>query len=542
MQNYDTALRTVAVVINRLSSLVEPLLSNTSYFKTGGQSIDVESITGILTRLLEAQENKDYILLADLYEIQLIPFLVNLQETIISKEEFAFDEAQYRANIKAIGKKDSKLGAYLNSMPNPLGLLKKGYAVEYTSCGLMTLAIENNGKIYYMHSNNRVLNEAFTLAHSWYSEEKAEYIIYGLGLGYHIEELQALDSNISVEVYESDSNVIQLACAFTDIGRIINRPNIKLLFDPDFIHLMRRIGDMDSKTEFVLHYPSVRNIRKLPIKERLENYFIQYSSVKNQLHLLNGNFNENIMNYDGVVDELKEGFTDRDLYIIAAGPSLDKNFMQLKKVGKQGILLATGTVFRKLMKAGITPDYVIVTDANPRVYAQISGLEDSGIPMLFLSTAYKDFARNYKGKKYIIYQKDYHKAEEYAKRTGAVLYKTGGSVSTTALDIGINFNCKRIIFLGLDLAYTDNYMHAAGTSGRELTDTEELRQVEDIHGNYIYAGKSLDIYRQWIESRIKDVQETEFINATEGGAKIKGMTVCNLADIITETYIIKESL
>jgi hypothetical protein len=101
------------------------------------------------------------------------------------------------------------------------------------------------------------------------------------------------------------------------------------------------------------------------------------------------------------------------------------------------------------------------------------------------------------------------------------------------LDIGISFACKRIIFLGLDLAFTDNYIHAAETSRRDLTSTEDLRQVPDIHGNKIFTSKSLDIYRQWIENRIRNEKGIEFIDATEGGARIEGMKLMKLSECLS---------
>lgn len=531
-QNYDAALRKAKIVINHLSTFVELILTNAIYFNQTKQLFDSDAVMNLLQSLLDAQENKDYILLADLYELQLSPFLINLQETIISKEDFVFDEMFYETNLKIIEKKDEELSSSLSTLPNPLEILDNGYLIEYTSCGLMTLAIENSGHKYYLHSNHKVLNEALTLVHSWYTENKSKYIVYGLGLGYHIWLLLEEDSNVTVEVYESDINIIQLACAFSDLTQILNNSNMKLYYDPDFHKLSERIRIMDKETEFVIHYPSLRNVANKEMKEKLENYFLQYSSVKNQTRLLNGNFKENIKNYDGFVDELKGDFSGKDLYIVAAGPSLDNNYMYLKERGSNSIILATGTVFRKLLNAKIRPDFFIVTDANARIYHQISGFETQDVPMLFLSTAYNGFAKNYQGKKYMICQQDYFKAEEFAREKGLHLYKTGGSVSTTALDIGISLGCGRIIFLGLDLAFTDNYVHASGTSRRNLTDTDDLKQVEDINGNLIYTSKSLDMYRRWIENRIKDVKDIEFLDATEGGAKVKGMKPVKLRDII----------
>lgn len=531
-QNFDYALRMVTTVINHLNTLVELLITNADYFNSDNIVVDTNNIMNMLSSLNSAQANNDYILLADLYELSLQPLLLKIQNIITQNEGFITDDAEYLENINALAKKDKTIKMNYKSVSELLNKLDNGYTVEYTSCGLMTLALETNGKRFYFHSNNDVLAEAYTLANYWYSDEKKNYIIYGLGFGYHIKELFSIDKSINIEVYESDINIIQLACAFSDIGNIFSKTNIKLVYDPDFIKLSERFSNITDRDEILIHYPSLKNIKEISVKNKLENYFLEYSSLKNQLHLLNGNFLSNIECYNNFVDVLYDKFFGKDLFVIAAGPSLDNNFHELKNLNKDSIILATGTVFKKLINAGIKPDYIIVTDANERVYTQISGMENEGIPMLLLSTAYKGFAINYRAEKYIILQHGYNKSEEYAVKHGVRLYRTGGSVSTTALDLGISLGCKRIIFLGLDLAYTNNFVHALGTSRRDLTSTEDLRMIEDINGNTIYTSRSLDIFRQWIEKRIKDVKGIEFIDATEGGAKIKGMRVAKFEDVI----------
>lgn len=523
IQNQDLANRLIVGTTSELGNLIEELLDDIEYINTNIYPIEPEYILSVLNGLVRAQESKDYVYLVDLYEIHVITLLTKLQEAILVKYGLPFDEEKYLDNINCISEHKLDFISELKPLKETAELLGKGYSIDPTSSGLPTLAIETEEERYYLHSNHRVENEAFLLAKSWYDFEKDMYIVYGLGLGYHIIQLANLDDNISIEVYESDINIINLACMFADLKDIIERSNISLIYDPSYIKLIDRVSDLKDNEEFLMHYPSLRNIKDSRVKEELDAYFIEQSSVRNQLHLLNGNFKHNIKNYDYSVDELKEEFKDKDLYIIAAGPSLDKNFKKLKDVGENGIILATGTVFRKLIKEGIVPDYVIVTDANKRVLAQIRGLEDNTVPMLLLSTAYKGFAMKYKGDKYIIMQKGYSKAENFARAEGLELYETGGSVSTTALDIGIRLACRRIIFFGLDLAYTDDYVHASDTSRRDLLDSSDLIEVSDVYGNLVKTTKALNIYRKWIEARIKDVRDIEIIDATEGGAKIKGM-------------------
>ncbi len=528
-QNYDKALRSTTYVIDTMNSYLESLIVHADYFNQEQIMIDPQGFMNMLSGILDAQQQRDYVLLADLYEIQLLPFFNGLQEYIIGHEEFDFSFEHYQSSLEQIKRHHSSLDVMAKKTSFP----ENGdIAAEFTSSGFVTLAADEQGKKYYLHSNRTPSSEAFHLASSWYKEGKETYIVYGLGLAYHIQELAELDEGIKIEVYEGKADIIHMACAYSDLRYILQNPAVTLIYDPDYSMLMKRIANLSREEEFVIHYPSLRLVTDRTARERLEDYFIQYSSIKNQKHILDNNFKSNIKLGDASIDVLKNEFTGKDLYIVAAGPSLDRNFQLLKELNGRGIILATGTVFRKLIKAGITPDYVIVTDANNRVYRQVRGLENSPTAMLYLSTANKQFAHNYKGRKYIICQAGYRPAEEYAEEKGYQLYQTGGSVSTTALDIGISFRCARIIFLGLDLAYTDNAAHALDTSRRELPGTDDLIKVVDIHGNDVYTTKVLNIYRKWIENRIRNVKGIQFIDATEGGARIQGMRIAKLSDLI----------
>lgn len=530
IQNYDKALRLTGNVLSLIESLINELLNQQEYFKTCVLDVtNLDNVLCILNPILEAQEKQDYVLLADLLEGQLVPFIEQVQMFIVGNERITIDTEKYNKQVNLMVQQNPKLEG---DIPTVDEVLEQGYQIEYTLSGAYTLSVNQGPLSFYMHSNNHTLKEAKDLAESWYTEEKITYIIYGLGLGYHVHKLAEIDDDIQIEVYESSADIFAMNCAFGNVDVFCKNPNINITYDPDCNKLFKRIGDIDDETEVVVHAPSLKLIREVSSREKLENYFLHYSSQKNQSKLLNGNFRNNIKNYDFVVDELQEVFQGKDLYIVAAGPSLDQNFMKLKSRGNNSIILATGTVFRKLVNAGIQPDYVIVTDANQRVIAQTVGLEDNEAKMILLATAYKGFANTYKNVKYIAFQKDFSLSEKYAREHGFNLYKTGGSVSTTALDIGISLGCNRIIFLGLDLAYPNNFVHASDTSRRELTNTTNLRQVRDINGNMVYTSKSLDYYRQWIEKRIANEQDIEIIDATEGGAIIKGMKIMKLEDII----------
>ena len=527
-QNYDKALRILTEVYSCLDTGMEQLQA------IAGEE-RISELGDILKDIFQAQNNKDYVLVADLLELRLRRYLIQLQEDIIYSEGFSLGEAMFEDNRAAIREMDAELCELLYGGISPFKLADKGYEIEFSSCGLMTLALTDSMGRYYAHSNSRIRKEAFTLANAWYEEEKTKYIVYGFGLGYHIQELLHLDSSIEIEVYEADLNILKLAAAYTSLGTLMKYAAVRIIYDPKYTKMLLRLKDLTNEEKFVIHYPSLRHVADQTMKEKLENYFIQYSSINNQRKAMNGNFRSNITCYDGFAVDLKVQYAHKDLYIVAAGPSLDKNFLLLKEVDRtKCIIIATGTVYRKLLAAGIEPDYFIVSDANERVYAQIAGLEKERTPMLFLSTAYKGFAQNYQGKKYIILQKDFEKAEDFAKEHNIMLNSSGGSVSTTALDLGISWGCRRIIFLGLDLAYTDNLRHASETSLRQLENNKDYKEIPDVYGNPVRTSSALDMYRIWIEKRIRKERGIEFIDATEGGARIEGMKCVTLKECIKD--------
>lgn len=530
VQNFYNGLKFVTKALDQIEFLISNYLSNMESFED--ISFNVNHLNEILMELLQVQVDRDYILLADLYELKLNPFILELQQSIMNNTEPSLDYGKYKESIKKLNNNMGNNDVAGLNRHNITKIINEKYFIEYTSGGLPTLAISNNGRVSYIHSNGIITKEAWNIAKEWYLENKLIYNIYGLGLGHHILELLEMDDALEVIVYESDINIIHIACAYGCMEALLKHNiRFKLIYDPDFTKLKTSLKDLEKEAGYYIYYPSLMSIYDKMARESMEEYFVSYSSVINQRNQLYNNFKKNIINYDGYIDSLKEKFTNKDLYIIAGGPSLDKNFLLLKNIGEESIILATGTVLKKLIKADIVPDYVIITDGNIGAYNQIKDL-DTYIPLLFLSTVNHNVTKKYLGKKYLICQEGFEPAERLAEVNKYSLYRTGGSVTTTALEIGIQLKCKRIIFLGLDLAYTDNLNHASDTLEYGNIDMSDCRIVEDINGNMIKTGKNLDIYRKWIENRVKNINDIEFIDATEGGSKIKGLKIDKLINCL----------
>lgn len=497
-QEYLYAMRNLKEIIDRIDELL------TIYEKKSELVFDENEILDILHNLFAIQEHGDYVFLADILQFKLLPFLTKMQNEygVISQDKIEISE---------------------------------GYRIENTSLGNYTLAIEQNNNWIYLHSKGNPYREAAEIASFWFDKECYEYVVYGLGLGYHIQALLDIDETIKVTILESDVNVLRLAKQYGVINEENFRKRVRIILDADFQYLSALSHSLQEKQKFVVYYPSLFMIKNEFYRQQLEEYFISYSSAKTQEIRLIGNFFKNGKFFRHEVTELSDNFKNKIAYIIAAGPSLDKNIQELKRVKDNGIIIATGTVLKKMLHCGIKPNYVIITDGGEFTHNQTKDIGDCDFDLIFLSTVYYKIPEEYPGNKYVIFQKGVFKSELYAQELGLPLYDTGGSVTTTALEICIRFQCRKVVFVGLDLAYTNGVNHASDTSDVRGGLSGNV-VVKDIYGKNIVSAKNLCIYRKWIEKRVKkdDAAKIEFIDATEGGALINGMKVQTLKKVIQD--------
>ena len=536
-QNYDKVIRTFTDVTKRLMSVLEAVFADISFYNQEMDIVNPVGVNASLQDILVAQENKDYVLLADLLELQLVPFLQSVQEAIRAYEVESVSPTAWERNMSVLKNRDEALWKQIMAYheeyerANAAGTWQGAHHLEDTNCGAFTMAGQDTQGVYYYHSNVNPLKEASDFARYYYQPGCEDYVIWGLGLGYHVREMLRLDDGIQLTIYESDMDVIYHCLNAVDMSTYLGMASVTLIYDPQFTKI---IDTLEKITEnFILHYPSLRHIENERIRQQMEMFFIRDSGKRNVAILFENNSRENFKNMDGYVDELRPAFEGKDVVIVAAGPSLDKNVELLKKKKPNMVIVAVETVFRKLVNLGVSVDYMIVADANSRIYGHLVGLENQPIPMLYLSTAYKGFAKNYQGPKYLICQSGYDKAEELAEKNGWKLYETGGSVSTTALDVCISLGAKSIAFIGLDLAYTGGHAHATGAAAREATGLEDMQQVPAVAGGTVATSKLFIMYNKWIENRIKKEDVTmPIFDATEGGAIVPGLSVITLKEFM----------
>lgn len=403
-------------------------------------------------------------------------------------------------------------------------------------------------KEFFLHSRYNPQIEAEKFAQEKMQDQRKHNLLFGFGLGYHVLALnRRLASENELTIMDTNVDVFLEALKHLDFQEVFNRENVDFCISGDLgVHLKCLSSFLDFKTELniITHVPSISAITSEleDFKMVLMELNLRKSVSSSYGVLLEENFLANAKLIKQNVGTFFGKFRGLPIIIVCAGPSLDKNKNLLEGLKGKALVICVGHALKSLLKIGVRPDFIITIDPNEIVYKQIEGLENLDIPFILLATAASINARKYQGPKLIACQG----AGYLRPGEEGYLVDTGGSVSTTALDIAIRLGGSPIIYLGQDLSFPQNKHHCEDSfhANTDVTFLKNMRTVKGADGTVLPTTLGMLSFKRWIENRISSEQGITFINATEGGVRLEGFAHLPFADVIpqylNQSYAIEE--
>jgi hypothetical protein len=230
------------------------------------------------------------------------------------------------------------------------------------------------------------------------------------------------------------------------------------------------------------------------------------------------------------VSVLTDCFKGRPAIVAGAGPSLTAAIPYLKKVKDQVVIISTGTALAPLRQAGIRPDLVIAVDGSPLIGKQFKQpCED--LYLVGSTLVYPGIPGLFKGLFFSLL--DFSPIDQWVKQISAVdgRLSAGGTVTACGMDLAVTMGCNPVVTVGLDLAYGDDGgSHADGTMYHGVK--QARNGLMPVPGNWqdeVYTTRQFSCYIQLVKQYVESRATTQFINVTNGGARIGGM---NLQPII----------
>ena len=466
--------------------------------------------------------------------------------------------------------------------------INKNLELNTNLAGQYNLLIDNRP----VHSITDVYKEAKDLLNDVKIKENTSiHCIYGIGLGYHIDEY-IQNAKGKIIVYEPDIEAMYFVCSAVDFSDHFKSGN--LYFASDLTELntvLYSIYRYKSNVTFsfldyykLYHKPDIDEFQKS--LQRIvdvvdHNYTFQ---VNNICAFFRSTLIDSAQKYKApLLTDYKGIYKDRPAIIVSAGPSLHKNIDVLKKYQDHALIFCVGTALRTLCGNGITPDFVNVIERNnTKVHYDVEQAKD----IIFIAETFTESSYlNMDFKKYLITASlETDAARWFLEMADKELvdFETKGTVAYHAIYSAYYLGCNPIILVGQDLAYSDGDCYCKGSKfdGLQCVFDEDLKKYKVIFKDFekfkeAYCQSVKDIYSEEkqniiVEHRLKELNknlcsvegqngnmlptdsvyslfieyiqdfakrhkdERTLINSSIGGAKIEGFSLLPLETAIFE--------
>jgi len=404
-----------------------------------------------------------------------------------------------------------------------------------------------SGKKVLLHNMEDPIGSARRSAEK--QEMKAENgsILLGLGMGYLAVELaKKLEQKHPLIVCEADPAVLKTALRHVDLTEVLNSDYIRILVGSeiplqDWIHKLSA-KFMTAKVDVISYEPSVRmhpetyqRLREIAQKESRAIILNRNTILKAGRRMAENflaNFPEVI--HSSGVNRLENLFQGRPAVLVSAGPSLEKNVHMLRDLEGRAVIIAVDTALRLLLPLGIKPDIVTTIDFNQKNFEKFQNVPiPPEISLVYHPGGYYESIQAFHGPRFTHSHAPNRVSGwlmQYVEDKGSLV--SGTTVAHMSFHLARLLGCDPIVFIGQDLAFPKNQLHAADLSLWGIH-AEDCDTVEDIFGEPVGTMGSFKHAIYYFEKYFKDTKAT-VIDATEGGARKEGARVMRLKEVIDE--------
>ncbi|NFF81664.1 motility associated factor glycosyltransferase family protein [Clostridium botulinum] len=424
------------------------------------------------------------------------------------------------------------------------------FSIELSKDGYEIVKVFLNEKTQYISSKYNETREIQKFLDSLGTFKTGDnYIVFGLGCGYHIKQMQnKIDKGAKILIIEVNNELINY---------FKKNNKLKEIFDDKRVIIAENVTTLDIFLEENITEINVKNLKiaTYGVYDKIYNEFLERYYMKIRESISRITLNRNMKLYYGnmwadlffknikymctgmSINSYKNKFRNIPAIIVSAGPSLEKNIGELKN-NRKAMIISGGRTLKALMDLEIEPDLLCVVDPLEESYKLVENyIEKLNSPLVFYEGTNNKIVKKHRGKKVFSTNSKFIRKvfdEEIQSLSG------GGSVAHSMTILASYMGCNPIVFIGQDLAYTDEKIHATcasnpcGKNDVSSCNKDKGVYVKDINNNLIRTSVTLNGFRCALENIISMFPNTNFINATEGGVNINGAKNVSLKSILSE--------
>ncbi len=471
---------------------------------------------------------------------------------IINPETSKAQIGIYQKNLSVLSTRDPALAQKLDALASSDPLVCE---LTKSKNGSANLLVKRDDKSIHVHSRYDPVKEAEDLVDGVFDETRNYYIVFGLGLGYPLQELLKRTINTDIIFFiEPSIELFHRALHERDLSELLSTGNLHWSVgetpEKAFARWAKtyQIARMDGLG--FMELPSTKKIADADYLKKFNNKLkglivtaggnLQTLMIMARQYQANTLFNLRYTLTNPPFTDLFDKFKGKPVIVVSAGPSLDNNIDLLHEARDKALIIAVDTSLKPLRAKGIVPHLICTGDPQEANYRHLRNSTDCDSyliaepmtnPKSFADFNGKLFTASY-GDKVVTWM------ENFIPKLGNVM--CWGSVATMAFDVARKLGADPIIFIGQDLSFPGGRTYAKGTyfeteEKRKMTVEEQEKSgvysVDDIFGNQITTNRQMFAYHRWFVTEISKTQ-TRVINATEGGILKEGVEILTLREAL----------
>ena len=235
-----------------------------------------------------------------------------------------------------------------------------------------------------------------------------------------------------------------------------------------------------------------------------------------------------------LTDISKDHFKNKPAVLVAAGPSLNEEFQNLRKIkeNRSAYIFSVGSAINALIEQNIYPDAAFTYDPTNKNQFVFQKIKENiiDIPLIFGSTVGFETIENYPGKMaHFITDQDYISRNTVQHNTFKKIEGVVDSPSIAIMTLQVlnllGFN--PIILVGQNFSYKNNARYASGVSNvfaevnLDDKEVEEAIEVESVTGRNVLTNNVFLRMKENMEKLLLSMKERTVYNTTKNGARIK---------------------
>lgn len=412
----------------------------------------------------------------------------------------------------------------------------------YTDLEEINLACDKGGN--YFHDIAGAANEATLWRQSLNIQDVNVLYVYGIGLGYYYYALkQWLDEscNHKLVFVEDDIDVLYHWLQTEQATACLINEQVQVVFidgwydTGDTLDTLLWWGVSEKFEISALRYYQAakgREYRQLHL--RMMYVILSRTNIINEFSGLGSAFFDNVYSnllllpqtYNG--KSLFGSFKDVPAIICGAGPSLKKNIHLLKDLQDKALIIAGGGAISALTQQGISPHLGVAIDPTANECARLNEHTCYELPIFYRPRLYYDAIASVHGPRLFLNGAAGYRLCEWLNEHFGIQedgIEEGHSCITFAMSIASSLGCNPIVFIGVDLAFSEGERYHSDVVRKVLgeVDNDNTKKWEgyvlrnDIYGEEIKTLWKWVAESSWIGMASESFAEVNCINSTEGG-------------------------